>query len=319
MASERIANEYDGTRIANAVETLAGNLSSYTPGSPVTPTDAMKAKLKSQATEDRIADAIEQMATDITELGVKVKATYDETTALYAHLVDDIIYLDSHLYIVTSAIAVGDTIAVGTNISTNTGIEADTPVYIDKLPGSNSAGIGHKIINSSDAIMTSRNGLKFGSAFSVTDDSTNDRTIITPNSNILPTQDELGTVELGSTAAYPHAKGETFIWGGQFVKATVAISVGDSLTIGTNIAATTVSAMLAELNQNLAEKVNGVLTSVSDFGAAGVGGYAGIYTIVDVYNQSIQLGVGYSSSAQDKVCIRYKHISMSDYSAWKQI
>ena len=61
MASERIINEYDSTRIANAVDTLATNLADYS-GTTVTPTDAMKAKLPSQTTADRIADALSEIA-----------------------------------------------------------------------------------------------------------------------------------------------------------------------------------------------------------------------------------------------------------------
>lgn len=65
---------------------------------------------------------------------VSVKATYDESPALYAHAVDDLIYFDSHFYKVTSAIAVNDAIASGTNI-TAANLTADTVVYVDKLPG----------------------------------------------------------------------------------------------------------------------------------------------------------------------------------------
>lgn len=64
MASERTINEYDSTRIANAVDTLAENLSGYT-GSTVTPTTAMKGKLPSQTVGDRIADAVEDMASSL--------------------------------------------------------------------------------------------------------------------------------------------------------------------------------------------------------------------------------------------------------------
>lgn len=62
--SERIINEYDGTRLANAVDALAENLTGYS-GTEVTPTDAMKAKLVSKATGERIADAIEDLAENV--------------------------------------------------------------------------------------------------------------------------------------------------------------------------------------------------------------------------------------------------------------
>lgn len=62
------------------------------------------------------------------------KACYDESTALYAHAVGDIVYVGNHFYKVTAAIAVGDTISTSTNITADTGIPADTPIYIEKLP-----------------------------------------------------------------------------------------------------------------------------------------------------------------------------------------
>ena len=82
MASERIQNEYDSIRIANALDILAENLADYTPGSPVTPTNAMKAKLPSQSTTDRIADAAEHLAENLTDLSNAVEITYAAYQAL---------------------------------------------------------------------------------------------------------------------------------------------------------------------------------------------------------------------------------------------
>lgn len=59
------------------------------------------------------------------------------------------------------------------------------------------------------------------------------------------------TVELTNTATSAHAVGEYFILGGQFVKCTTAIAVGDTITIGTNVEATNVASILSELNGNL--------------------------------------------------------------------
>lgn len=56
-----------------------------------------------------------------------------------------------------------------------------------------------------------------------------------------------GTVELTSTAAYPHAVGEYFInAAGQMVKCTAAIAVGNTITTGTNVAVTNVANVLAD-------------------------------------------------------------------------
>lgn len=81
-----------------------------------------------------------------------VKATYDETPALYSHAVGDIIYFEDKLYKVTLAISVGNTIAVGTNISADTGIQQDTVIYISNLPGSGSTKQESSITPSSDSV-----------------------------------------------------------------------------------------------------------------------------------------------------------------------
>lgn len=65
-----------------------------------------------------------------------IRVSYDEATALYAHAVNDIIYVNSLLYKVTAAIAVGDTISTSTNVTATTGLAKDTQLYIDNLPGS---------------------------------------------------------------------------------------------------------------------------------------------------------------------------------------
>lgn len=82
MASERILNEYDSTRIANAVDTLAENLAGYEAGTPATPTDAMKAKLPSQSTGDRISDAMEGLAQGLTNISHPQRISYEDWSAL---------------------------------------------------------------------------------------------------------------------------------------------------------------------------------------------------------------------------------------------
>lgn len=82
MASERIHNEYDAVRIANGLDTLAENLAGYEAGTPVTPTDAMKAKLPSQSTGDRISDAMEGLAQGLTNISHPQRISYDDWNAL---------------------------------------------------------------------------------------------------------------------------------------------------------------------------------------------------------------------------------------------
>lgn len=82
MASERIHNEYDAVRIANGLDTLAENLAGYEAGTPVTPTDAMKAKLPSQSTGDRISDAMEGLAQGLTNISHPQRISYEDWSAL---------------------------------------------------------------------------------------------------------------------------------------------------------------------------------------------------------------------------------------------
>lgn len=81
--------------------------------------------------------------------------------------------------------------------------------------------------------------------------------------NVQGAIDELGTekannlalanVELTNTATAAHAVGTYFILGGQFVRTTAAIDVGDTIAIGTNVIATDVGSVLTELNSNLTQ------------------------------------------------------------------
>lgn len=89
------------------------------------------------STGQAIVDALDGIADSLHRSGVK--AQYDETPALYAHAVDDIIYFDSIFYKVTQAIAVGDTLTIGTNIVA-ANLSEDTPVYVEDLPGGGGGG-----------------------------------------------------------------------------------------------------------------------------------------------------------------------------------
>ena len=186
MASERIQNEYDSVRIANGLDTLAENLAGYTPESPVTPTNAMKAKLPSQSTGDRIADAIETLAQNVTDIGGSaITATYEEATALYPHVAGDHIWLntDETVYLVTAAISVGDSIVYGTNI-TDSELTKNSIVGIKNKPGSGGEGGsgGHTIIDANGTELPQEDGLQFTDGLEAVDDSTNEKTIVRINS-----------------------------------------------------------------------------------------------------------------------------------------
>ena len=151
MASERIHNEYDATRIANAVDTLAENLAGYTPGSPVTPTNDMKAKLPSQDTGDRIADATEALANGFISADGVVSAVYEESAgALDDRNIGDILWIEYsdvfNTYEVTVAISKDDPIAVGTNVKAYG--SSGRSVYVSGIP--DSSGTHNAIFYNSD-------------------------------------------------------------------------------------------------------------------------------------------------------------------------
>ena len=64
---------------------------------------------------------------------------------------------------------------------------------------------------------------------------------------------DMGQVELSTTAAYAHNQGDYFILIGQFVKCIQAISVGDTINLGTNVEATNIGAVLGQLNSKIGD------------------------------------------------------------------
>ena len=67
---------------------------------------------------------------------------------------------------------------------------------------------------------------------------------------------DLGQVELTTTAAYAHSIGDFFILIGQFVTLIQAISVGDTITLGSNVEATNIGSVLGQLNSKLSNLIS---------------------------------------------------------------
>ena len=164
--------------------------------------------------------------TALSNLGGKgIRASYDETTALYAHSIGDIIYVNNNLYKVTAAIAVGNTIALNVNITDQTDITENDQIYIENLPGSGGGG---------------------GGSVDVDDELDPESTNPVENAVITNT---IGYVEASSTAAQAHATGKAFIYNGQLVKATSDIDIGDTIAIGTNCAVTNILELIEAVAQ----------------------------------------------------------------------
>ena len=121
MASERILNEYDGTRLANAVDTFAEKVTGYVKPSPVTPTDAMKAKIPSQSTGDRLADAFEDLATNYSGGASNLPLyEFEESPTHKAHALNDKLFFDLKPYHLTvSSLAVSSLLIKPGNTGAN--------------------------------------------------------------------------------------------------------------------------------------------------------------------------------------------------------
>ena len=67
------------------------------------------------------------------------------------------------------------------------------------------------------------------------------------NGKVMPTTSEIATVETTTTASKAYAVGDLLIYNGTLYKVTSAISSGGTITIGTNVSATTVESLIKTL------------------------------------------------------------------------
>lgn len=110
---------------------------------------------------------------------------------------------------------------------------------------------GHIIQNSSGSPVTVRPNVQYGDAFKLSDNPTQDATVVGVDNNVVSAATNLGPVETSSIAAAAHQSGEIFIWQGQLVKATAAINAGDTIGSG-NVTATSVNEEFKGISPNLA-------------------------------------------------------------------
>lgn len=113
----------------------------------------------------------------------------DSSTASKAYSVGEFLIFDGKLCKVTTAISQGGTITLNTNVVKTT--------ITDELGGG-----GHVIKNSSGTDMTQRDALQFNGA-SITDDSTNNKTIVT----IEALGTKLTSTVSGNTLAFTNVSG----------------------------------------------------------------------------------------------------------------
>lgn len=84
---------------------------------------------------------------------------------------------------------------------------------------------------------------------------------ITDSINIAP-------VEMSSTSANAYAVGDMLIYNGQLYEVISAIAVGNTLTVGTNIQASKVSAKIKEIDSNLSKNSFGTTVDIKTYTSA---------------------------------------------------
>lgn len=72
-----------------------------------------------------------------------------------------------------------------------------------------------------------------------------------------------GNIESGNTATSAHTVGTYIQWKGKFYIVTSAIAVGDTLAVGTNLAAKTVGEVLTQINADLTDKQDAIKSNLS--------------------------------------------------------
>lgn len=103
--------------------------------------------------------------------------------------------------------------------------------------GGGSSSGGHTIVDASGTEMPAESKLQFGEGFYVSDDSTNGRTVVAPDTDVIATQSELSNLVLTgttNTSGATIAAGTCFVLNGDFVTAKADIASGATFTLNTN-------------------------------------------------------------------------------------
>lgn len=157
---------------------------------------------------------------------------------------------------------------------------------------------GHTIVNEQGTSFTNRKNLQFGDKFSVTDDPTNDKTIIAFDGTEM-----LKATYEGDTSSSAHSTDEFLYWDDKFVKTTTSISIGDTITdTGANANVTTNTGIEADTQIYVLGYVNGSKTynaiflshldgTGTEYGNSNTGGYI-VYPEFDINNNGHLIAEG---------------------------
>jgi len=172
----------------------------------------------------------------------------DTSTASQAYAVGDLLVYSGQLYRVTAAIAQGGTITPGTNV---------TPTTVADELESGGGGGGVSSFNGRTGAVTPQSGDYSASDVGALPAPSNTGTagqVLTKTADGSEWANESGgggndanlaPVETTSTASQAYAVNSFLVYGGQLYRVTAAIAQGDTLTVGTNIAAADVGTYLA--------------------------------------------------------------------------
>lgn len=75
--------------------------------------------------------------------------------------------------------------------------------------------------------------------------------------------ENLATIEAGSTASQAYAKGDFLVFGGRLCKAKTSIAVNATLVLDTNIELASVGGELSSISSDLTSKITGVWTNIT--------------------------------------------------------
>lgn len=231
--ADRIINNNQGTRIANALGKVAENVSDYT-ATEVTPTDAMKGELISESNAERIVDALDSIkdgAVDVAHGGTGAKTA----SAARSNLgLGALATLDSVSASEVSGLGTAATKDYTTSISSGSSNLITSGAVYTALSNkmdipSGSVGSANQVMYLNNGVFTAGNTLP--SSVTVTTSMTSSSSSYAAAASLVYNRfvRAIAPVETGSTASSARAIGDLFIDNNGYLRrATSSISSGTS-------------------------------------------------------------------------------------------
>lgn len=188
-----------------------------------------------------------------------------------SHVSGSYITFNNSIYVCKTNIAKNETLTIDTNIELASLPEKTVVCYDDDEPEPYTKP-GHTVIDSSGSSVVDRAGLQFGDGFDITDDSTNNKTIVTPGDALARKSDISTIVCTGSTntTGSTIAAGVYFYLNGALCKALANIANGATFTLNTNFEVVSVCEELRQLNSNKQDKTDNSLSTTAKTVVGGI-------------------------------------------------